>query len=111
MIPQRGDVHWIDPGPATGTEQRGRRPYVVVSHGHFHVRTGTVIAMAVTSRPQRAPFPVAMALRTGGLPRPSWVKIHQVQTISLLRLGERIGRVDRGEVDRVVAGLVEILQG
>jgi mRNA interferase MazF len=50
-----------------------------------------VIAMAITSQPQRAGFPLTLALPANCLPRASWVKISQVRTISVERIGKRVG--------------------
>ncbi len=109
MILRRGDVVWVDPGQTRGTEQAGRRPYLVLSHEVFNERSGSVIAVAITSNPPRAGVPLSWPLSSGGLPRRSWVKIWQVRTISSLRLGRRIGRVAEEEVDAVVEGLLDIV--
>ena len=106
---RRGDVFWVDPGPVVGSEQSGRRPYLVVSHDVFNDRSGTAIALAVTSAPPRAGFPLTWRLASGRLPKRSWVKIGQVRTVSTLRLGRRLGRVDSDEVDRIVEGLFDIV--
>jgi mRNA interferase MazF len=107
----RGDVVWVEPGEVLGAEQAGRRPYLVISHEVYNVRFKTVIAVALTSKDQSLGFPLSHSLRSGNLPRPSWVKIGQVRSISVLRLGRRIGHVDEAEVDRVVEGLMEIVGG
>lgn len=41
------------------------------------------------------------------LPKPSWVKISQIRTISVERLGKRIAAVEPETIDRLVDGLVE----
>lgn len=105
----RGDIRWADLDPTKGREQAGRRPVLVISHDVFNERSGTVIAMAITSQPQRAGFPVVLELTSGGLPKQSWVKISQVRTLSLERLGRRLGRVSAGELLCVVEGLNEII--
>jgi len=105
----RGDIVWANLDPVRGREQAGRRPVVVVSHDVFNERSGTVIAMAITSQPQRAGFPLTLELRRGGLPKRSWVKISQIRTLSVERLREGIGRVAPEEVDRLVEGLNEII--
>jgi mRNA-degrading endonuclease toxin of MazEF toxin-antitoxin module len=66
---------------------------VVLSHDIFSQRSGTVIAMAVTSQPQRASFPLTMELKKVRLPKRSWVKISQIRTLSVDRFGRRLGRV------------------
>ena len=105
----RGDVIWADLNPARGREQAGMRPVIVLSHDVFNQRSGTVIAMAVTSQPQRASFPLTVELKEVRLPKRSWVKISQIRTLSVDRLGRRLGRVTPEELDRLVDGLSEIV--
>ena len=105
----RGDIRWADLGSIRGREQAGGRPVLVISHDVFNARSGTVIAMAVTSQPQRAGFPLTMALQGRSLPKKSWVKISQVRTLAIDRLGRRLARASDDEVERVVDGLVEIV--
>jgi mRNA interferase MazF len=85
------------------------RPVVVLSHDIFNERSGTVIAMAVTSQPQRAGFPLTIELKEVRLPKRSWVKISQIRTLSVERLGTKLGRVTPEELDRLVDGLNEII--
>ena len=105
----RGDVVWADLNPTVGHEQAGHRPVVVISHDVFNERSGTVIAMAITRQPQRAGFPLTHELKSGGLPKKSWVKISQVRTLSVKRLDDKIGRVEVEELERLVEGLNEIV--
>ncbi len=105
----RGDVLWADLDPTKRREQAGRRPILVISHDVFNERSGTVIAMAITSQPQRAGFPLTMELAVGVLPKRSWVKISQIRTLSAERLGKRIGRVSPEELLRIIEGLNEIV--
>jgi mRNA interferase MazF len=105
----RGDVVWADLDPTVGREQSGQRPILVMSHDVFNERSGTVIAMAITGQPQRAGFPLSLELKSGNLPKRSWVKISQVRTLSTRRLGTTIGRVSPEELEQVVEGLNEIV--
>jgi mRNA interferase MazF len=107
----RGDVVWADLNPTRGHEQGGLRPVVVVSEDVFNARSGTVIAMAITSQPQRAGFPLTLELTGAKLPKRSWVKISQVRTLSVQRLGKKIGQVSPEELDRLIEGLNEIVGG
>jgi len=83
----RGDVVWADLNPTRGFEQAGQRPVVVISADVFNARSGTVIALAITSQPQRAGFPLTLELTSVKLPKRSWVKISQIRTLSVERLG------------------------
>jgi len=105
----RGDVVWADLNPVVGHEQAGRRPVVVLSANVFNERSGTVIAMALTSQPQRAGFPLALELKSVKLKKQVWAKGSQVRTLSTRRLGRRLGRVAPEELDRLVEGLTELI--
>ena len=106
----RGDVLWADLNPLRGHEQAGLRPVVILSPDVFNERSGTVIAMAITSQPQQAGFPLTLQLpeRTR-LPKKSWVKISQIRTLSAERLGKKIGRLSPEMLDTLVEGLNEII--
>ena len=105
----RGDIYWANLNPVQGQEQAGRRPVVILSHDIFNERSGTVIAMAITSQLQRAGFPLTIEIASEELPKQSWVKISQIRTLSVLRLGTRIGRLSPEELDLLVEGLNEII--
>jgi mRNA interferase MazF len=105
----RGDIVWADLNPVRGREQAGHRPVVVISEDVFNARSGTVIGMAVTSQPQRAGFPLTLELTSPKLTKRSWVKISQVRTLSVERIGKRIARVTPEELDRLIEGLNEIV--
>jgi mRNA interferase MazF len=107
----RGAVVWADLNPVVGHDQAGRRPVVVLSADVFNERSGTVIAMALTSQPPRAGFPLTLELKSGKLSKRAWVKISQVRTLSTRRLGRKLGRVSPEELDRLVEGLNEIIAG
>jgi len=104
----RGEVRWADFSPGRGHEQAGRRPVLILSHNVFNERSGTVIAMAITSRPQKAGFPLALEIETEGLPKRSWVKISQVRTLAAERIGRRIAQLAPEELSRILDGLNEI---
>lgn len=105
----RGEIRWADLSPGRGHEQTGRRPVLVLSHGVFNERSGTVIAMAITSQPQQAGFPLTLEIKTEGLPKRSWIKISQVRTLAAERIGKRIARLTPEQLSQVVDGLDEII--
>ncbi len=107
----RGDVRWADLDPVQGREQAGRRPVVVISADVFNSRSGTVIAMAITSQPQKAGFPLTLELTSVNLPKKSWVKISQVRTLSVGRIGRKLARISGDELDQIVEALNEIVGG
>jgi mRNA interferase MazF len=105
----RGEVYWADLNPVKGREQAGLRPVLVISHDVFNERSGTVIAMAITSQSPRAGFPLTLEITEPGLPKRSWLKISQVRTLSLLRLGKKIAVLSPEIVNEAIDGLNEIV--
>lgn len=104
----RGDVYWAQLDPVQGHEQGGRRPVLILSHEYFNQSSGTVIALAITSQPQMAGFPLTLDLPRE-LSKPSWVKISQIRTLSALRLEGRAGRVPETKLAEIVEGLIELV--
>ena len=90
-------------------EKAGLRPVVILSQDVFNERSGTVIAMAITSQPQRAGFPLTFELDVKDLPKRSWVKISQIRTLSTERIGKKIGTLSPEELDQIIEGLNEII--
>jgi len=82
---------------------------LVLSQDVFNDRSGTVIAVALTSQPQRAGFPLTLELQAKRLPKKSWVKISQIRTLAVERIGKVIGRASPEEIAQVVEGLDEII--
>ena len=105
----RGEIRWANLDPVVGHEQAGQRPVLVLSHDVFNERSGTVIAVALTSQEPRAGFPLSFESRAKGLPKRSWVKISQIRTLSTERIGRKIARVAAEELIRVLEGLNEIV--
>ncbi len=105
----RGEIYWANLDPTQGHEQSGYRPVLILSHAIFNERSGTVIAVAITSQPQKAGFPLTLTLADNCLPKPSWVKISQVRTLATTRLGEKLGQVTPEELALVVEGLNAII--
>ena len=105
----RGEIRWADLNPVRGHEQGGSRPVLIISQDVFNRHSGTVIAMAVTSREPNAGFPLTLPLKKGLLPKPSWIKIGQIRTLSTERIGRKIGSLESPELDQIVAGLNEII--
>ena len=105
----RGNIHWADLNPVIGSEQGGLRPVLVLSHNVFNERSGTVIAAALTSQPQRAGFPLTLELSEPKLPKKSWVKIGQIRTLSVKRIRKKISRATEEELALIIDGLNEII--
>jgi mRNA interferase MazF len=105
----RGEIRWADLSPAMGHEQSGKRPVLILSENIFNERSGTVIAVALTSQPPSAGFPLTFPLKSEKLPKQSWVKISQIRTLSTQRIGALLGVATPEELLQIIEGLNEIL--
>jgi len=105
----RGEIRWADLNPVRGREQAGLRPVMILSQDVFNERSGTVIAAAITSQPQKAGFPLTFELKSVTMPKKSWVKISQIRTLSVERIGKVIGKASPDELIHVIDGLNEII--
>jgi mRNA interferase MazF len=85
------------------------RPVLIISQDPFNRYSGTVIALALTSQAPTAQFPLTFLIESVSLPKQSWVKISQIRTLSVDRLGDRIARISSKELDTVLSGLNEIV--
>jgi len=107
----RGDIIWASLDPTLGNEQAGSRPVLVLSENVFNDRSGTVIAIILTSQQPTARFPLTFELSDTKLPKKSWVKISQIRTLSSERLGKKIGTASKEELETIIEGLNEIIGG
>lgn len=107
----RGDIYWADLNPVIGSEQGGLRPVLILSHNVFNEKSGTVIAVAITSQPQRAGYPLTLELLDTELPKKSWVKISQIRILSTKRIGKIIAKASDQELALIIDGLNEIIGG
>lgn len=105
----RGETGWADLEPVRGREQAGSRPVLVISQDIFNARSGTVIALALTSQAPTAGFPLTLEIDSTNLPKRSWVKISQIRTLSVERLSRKLGQVSPQALAAIIEGLNEIV--
>ncbi len=105
----RGDIYRAELDPTVGHEQAGRRPVLILSQTIFNDRSGTVIALALTSQEPKAGYPLTFELTKTGLSKRTWVKISQIRTLSTQRLAGRLGSCHPSELEQIVKGLNELL--
>ena len=104
----RGEIRWADLNPVRGHEQAGHRPVLILSHDIFNERSGTVVAMAITNQPQQAGYPLTW--RISSLKgQPAWVKMSQIRTLSVERIGKRIGQIPFPDLSKMIEGFNDII--
>ncbi|MEX2447742.1 MAG: type II toxin-antitoxin system PemK/MazF family toxin [Solirubrobacterales bacterium] len=108
---KRGEVYVGDPDPVVGHEQGGRRPVLVVSiHAMNRSAARLAITVPLTTTDRGSQLHVRVEPPEGGLTRPSFAMPEMVRSMSVDRLGRRIGRASPDTVE-AVAKRVGILIG
>ena len=107
---QRGDIYWADLMPRSGSEQRGRRPVVIVSHNGFNQTPGwrSIIVVPISTsaaQARRGPTAVYLPEGAGGIERASVALCHQVTTLDRAKLTERLGTLSHDLLNQVENGL------
>lgn len=100
----RGEIYWANLDPTIGSEQKGTRPILIISIDAFNQNSQTAIAFAITSKKPRVTYPLVYKLPQI-LPKPSWVKISQIHTLSTQRLGQKIAKLAEEDMSKILAGL------
>jgi mRNA interferase MazF len=99
---RRGDICLVNLEPVRGSEANKRRPAVIVSNDGANIsaeRTGrgVVTVVPLTSNTARIyPFQVLLPSSVSGLDRDSKAQAEQIRSISVERVGARIGAVPPG---------------
>ena len=105
---RRGEVYWADLVPRSGSEQRGRRPVIVISHDAFNQQGWrSIIVVLLSTSVAQAGGPSALLLPQGaaGLDRDSVALCHQVTTLDRSKLTQRIGELNSTELRQVEDGI------
>ncbi len=107
---RRGEIRWGTLEPRSGSEQKGRRPVVIVSHDGFNkaaVWRSVIVVPLSTSQRQRGPTVVPLKASATGLPSNSFALCHQITTLDRSKLDDAaVGELDKTEMRRLGAGIV-----
>ena len=107
---KRGDLYWAELEPRSGSEQRGRRPVVIISNDGFndvpHWRSIIVIPVS-SSRRQIARGPTVIPLSGAGsvLSSNSAAVCHQITTLDRAKLASRIGTLAPEDINDIEQGI------
>jgi mRNA interferase MazF len=107
---KRGEVHWADLLPRSGSEQTGRRPVIVVSHDGFNQtpQWRSIIVVPISTSPsqsRRGPTVIEIPAGAGGLPRRSIAVCHQITTLDRAKLTKKVGTLPSEILGEVEEGL------
>ena len=95
----RGEIRFVSLDPSVGAEARKRRPAVIVSNDGANATAarlgrGVVTVVPVTSNVARVyPFQVRLSAKVTGMRTDSKAQAEQVRSVSVQRVGPRVGRL------------------
>jgi len=92
MTIQRGCVYWVDLEPTAGSQQRGRRPCLVLSVDPINAVRRTVGVIPLSSSPKVAE-PIVVAIPSIG-----------PQTVAIC---DQLRAVDKRKIDRLIGAVTD----
>jgi mRNA interferase MazF len=107
---RRGEIWEADLHPRSGSEQRGRRPVIIVSNDGFNAVAAwqsLIVVPFSTSEKQRTRGPTAVPLKkgAGGLRKSSVALCHQLTAIDRGKLVARWGSLGHDDLAAIEDGL------
>ena len=100
---RRGDIYYIDKYPTIGSEQQAGRPAIIVSNEKNNQHSSTVEVVYLTTQP-KADLPTHVTISSA--PRESIALCEQVTSVSVDRIGEKMGRLSDREMTQVDIALL-----
>jgi mRNA interferase MazF len=93
-IPRRGELFYADLDPVVGHEQAGRRPFLILSVERLNETDWEIaIGVPMTTTDHGSHMHLRVEPEESGLPRVSYAMPEMVRTVSIRRLGRRVGEV------------------
>ncbi len=103
MSIKRGDLYWVNLDPSKGSEQKGRRPVLVIQNDVGNSLAPTTIIAPLTTKSFLKQYPTNVHLPKGtsGLKSDSTVLLSQIRTVDKNRLEARIGALRGHDLEKV----------
>ena len=99
---KRGEIYWVDWNPGRGSEQKGKRPALIVQNdiGNEFSPT-TIVASCSTAIVKKFPFIVTVTAKESGLPKDCTINLAQICTIDKTRLCRKCGNLSQKKMEEV----------
>ena len=105
--PQQGDIYWVKFGRAGDSGPSGKRPAIVIQNDLLNISNiQTTVVSLITSNKKLGEIPGNVTLRKGmgNIPKTSVVVVSQMATVDKARLLEKIGKLDKKTIERILKG-------
>jgi mRNA interferase ChpB len=107
---ERGDIYIVDLEPTRGSEQRGKRPVMVVTRKAFNAHNPPLICPITSGGVAKRLEGFTVSLATSGLQTTGVVLCSQVRAVDIKdRKGKRIERAPDDVIDEVIAALHDLI--
>ncbi len=104
------DIYWAELDPVKGSEQRGKRPVVIVSGEAMNDHLDIVICCPLSTSVKKYSGCVILEKdRINNLKTDSEIITFQIRAISKSRLTKKIGAITKDQLKEIIVGLNEIL--
>ena len=100
-FPRRGEIWLVNWNPARGSEQRGKRPALIIQNDIGNEKAPTPIVAAISTSIKLYPMNVMIEPRDSGLYDMSIVKTSQILTVSKIRLEKKLGQLSEEKIEEV----------
>ena len=103
MSIRRGDFFYVDLNPTKGSEQRGRRPVLILQNDIGNEVSPTTIIAPLTTKSFTKEYPTNVNVPKGvaGLKENSTILLSQIRTIDKSRLEHKIGHLPETYMNKV----------
>lgn len=111
---KRGEIYIANLEPRSGSEQKGTRPVLIVSHDGFnstpHWRSIIVVPISTSgTQANRGPTAIPLKKGNGGLDQDSTALCHQVTTLDRAKLTRFLGKLSEESMYQIKEGLIAAL--
>jgi len=107
---RQGDIWLADLNPTEGSEQKGRRPVVVISGNTLNSALPIAIVVSLSSKLKGYPTSVRLRpTRMNGLKTEADALPFQVRTLATTRFKKLIGNVTANELREIIKGLFVVM--
>ena len=103
-MPFRGDIYFASLDPIRDSEQAGTRPVIIVSRDAINQNSAVVICVPCTNAAHSTkiyPSQIVLKRGVGGLKVDSVALCEQIRAVSIARLGDQLGKLDRQSLKAV----------
>jgi mRNA interferase MazF len=98
---KRGEIYWVDWNPGRGSEQRGKRPTLIIQNDVGNKYSTTIVAACSTAPEKPYPFVVQLSAGEGGLSKDGSVNLSRIMTIDVSRLLDKVGELSEARMAEV----------